>query len=121
MGEAVKFRQSSPAGRYRGIDPTQSTEFLRTRWIEGAEVLYIGKTDVTLRDRISRLLRFGAGKPIAGYGGRLVWQLADADDLAFAWRELGRNANLRPADLKRSLIVEFRHQNGDRPPFANIG
>lgn len=55
----------------------------------GAHTVYLGKGD-KLRTRLRTYARFGAGDPKAAHwGGRYIWQLADAAELLVAWRELG--------------------------------
>ena len=119
--EPVKILSRSPAGWFKGKDPTQPVAALKDRWVEGAEILYIGKAggegnrpDRTLRARVGELLSFGAGVPCAHWGGRSVWQLEGSGSLLIAWCE-----DNDPASLERSLIGEFKNQNNGRRPFAN--
>jgi hypothetical protein len=62
--------------------------------------------------RLSQFGRFGAGEPVGHRGGRLTWQLADADKLLVAWDEAAR-------DYERRLLVAFAEQHDGRRPFAN--
>jgi hypothetical protein len=78
------FVQPSPAGWFKGEDPSVPDARLRIQWVQGAHVLYIGKADL-LRRRLAQFARFGAGEPVGTSGGRRIWQLADADDLLVAW------------------------------------
>ena len=58
---------------------------------------------------------FGAGKTVGHWGGRLIWQLADADQLIVAWKETPGRV---PRQVEAELIRLFRQQYG-KPPFAN--
>lgn len=70
----------------------------------------------TLRSRLWQYLRFGEGASIRHWGGRLVWQLADAEALLVAWKELPEEL---PGEVESKLIACFRQQHGARP-FANL-
>ena len=107
----------SPAGWFNGEDPTVSEARLRSEWIEGAQVVYIGKADV-LRRRLTQFGQFGAGEPVGHRGGRLIWQLADADELLVAWHEITWAEAAR--DYERRLLRAFGGQHDGRRPFANL-
>jgi hypothetical protein len=111
------FVHPSPAGWFKGEDPTVPESRLRDEWVEGARVVYIGKADV-LRRRLTQFGRFGAGEPVGRRGGRLIWQLADADDLVVAWHEITWAEAAR--DYERRLLSLFAEQHGGRRPFANL-
>jgi len=115
------FASRSQGGHFKGKDPTVDLATLQRNWVSGAAVLYIGKagggsSSATLRQRLKRYLRFGAGHPVGHWGGRLIWQLRDADSLLFCWRPAG-GADAR--EFERQLIQEFLKSFGTRP-FANL-
>lgn len=117
---APVFLATSPAGPFKGRDPTIPVEALRAAWVPEACVLYVGKAggygmQATLRGRLRSYLRHGAGAPAPHWGGRAIWQLADADELLIAWRTVTKG---EPRDRERSLIAEFIAAFGKRP-FAN--
>lgn len=114
---AVTFRGANPGGRFKGRDPSVSTVVIARKWIEGCEVIYIGKGD-NLRKRLTQYADFGAGKPIGHWGGRYIWQLADSDALLVAWRRCG--AEETAASLEAQLVARFKSEHGGRLPFANI-
>ena len=108
------FPDKSPAGRFKGKDPTVDLASLTSNWVEGAGVVYIGKAD-QLRRRVRQFVDFGAGKPIGHWGGRLIWQLPRPDLLKIAWQETPGRV---PVEVEAELIGLFREQYG-KPPFAN--
>lgn len=114
----VQFRAKSPAGHYRGVDPTLAIETLTERWVEGATVLYVGIAPGTgvralLQQRIKRTVRFGGGADIAHPGGASLWQLEGSMQLRIAWLTLEED----PRPLRAALIAEFVARHG-RAPFA---
>ena len=83
--EPPRFVEASPAGRFRG-DPSVSEGVLWSNWVEPTHVLYIGKGNHgRLRARMSEFAGFGGGGGARHWGGRLIWQLADATELLIAW------------------------------------
>ena len=116
------FLERSPAGHFKGKDPTVPVDKLKSNWIEGALVLYIGKAgkdgqEATLRSRLGQYLAFGAGSPSAHRGGRFIWQLAGTDSLLVCWKVL---PNEDPREVERGLTAAFRKDHGGRRPFANL-
>lgn len=120
-GAPPKFLAKGSGGFFKGKDPNVSPEELKQNWVDGAIVAYIGKaggsdSSATLRKRIAQLLKFGEGKNIGHWGGRLLWQLADHDQLVLAFLPLDSK---EPRALEAELIVEFANHYGQRP-FANL-
>lgn len=113
----VQFLPVSAAGRFKEKDPTVSVERLTKEWTPGASVVYIGKAN-ELRSRLRAYARFGAGEPVAHWGGRLIWQLADAADLVVAWRVVSEKADAR--ELERRLLRRFADVHDGRRPLANL-
>jgi hypothetical protein len=110
------FSQTSCGGHFKGGDPTVVLAVLRAKWVDDCAVLYIGKGD-SLQRRLGEYARFGRGDPIGHWGGRYIWQLADAADLLVAWREAGDGQTA--ADAEGELAGEFKRRFGALP-FANI-
>jgi hypothetical protein len=109
------FLPANPGGRFKGKDPTLPPTKLQERWVPGAHVIYIGKAN-DLRRRLWQYGAFGAGRAVGHWGGRMVWQIADADQLVVAWRHV--DAGQLPAQLESSLLDAFCMQYGSLP-FAN--
>jgi hypothetical protein len=110
----ANFVERSCGGWFKGKDPTVPSDALLANWVEGAEVVYIGKAD-QLKRRLRQFADFGAGKPIGHWGGRLIWQLANPQALLVAWKETPGRV---PAEVESDLIAAFRRHHG-KPPFAN--
>jgi hypothetical protein len=117
----VAFLPANPGGRFKGRDPTVSISRLEERWIPSADVVYIGKAGgndqrATLQSRIRSFMQFGLGMPCSHWGGRCIWQLADAKVLWVYWAV---THDEEPRTAESRLIDAFRQSYG-RLPFANL-
>ncbi|WP_210211698.1 MULTISPECIES: hypothetical protein [unclassified Mesorhizobium] len=110
----TRFADKSSGGWFKGRNPSVPEGALAANWVDGAEVVYIGKADV-LRRRLREFAAFGAGKSVGHWGGRLVWQLAGVADLRVGWKE---TPNDNPGVVEAELLRQFRLNYG-KPPFAN--
>ena len=110
----IAFAERSCGGWFKGKDPTVSRDVLVANWVDGAEVVYIGKAD-RLKRRLRQYADFGAGKAAPHWGGRLIWQLPAADALRVAWKE---TPGSEPRAAEAALLASFRRLHG-KPPFAN--
>ncbi|KRE82097.1 hypothetical protein [Arthrobacter sp. Soil763] len=117
-----QFLAKSTAGIFKKKDPTLKPDALGTEWVDGADVLYVGKAgpgskgNRGLRRQIQEFVDFGRGKPPGHWDGRLIWQLADARTLNIAWKELPVE-QLAPAEA--GYHAAFAEEYG-RLPFANL-
>jgi hypothetical protein len=120
--EPPSFLDVSPAGHFKGKDPTLPITELAALWVPGSRIVYIGKANLGtsgkrgLRKRLNEFRQYGAGLPVGHTGGRRIWQLADHDELLVGWR-VTDDAKARPTE--RALIAEFRAHYAARR-FANM-
>ena len=111
--EPVSFLRRSTGGAFKGRDPSVARESLEAKWIDGCEVVYIGRA-TSLLSRLKLYARFGGGAPVAHWGGRYIWQLTDAEELKVCWKQ-----DDDPISCEAAMIDEFVSRNGELP-FANL-
>jgi hypothetical protein len=114
--DTPRFLAKSVGGRFKRKDPSVSQEFLRKHWVDDATIIYIGMTREAdgLCGRLGDLMKFGLGKPVGHWGGRLIWHLANYRQLLVRWYETDN-----PVAVEARLIREFQQVHGVRP-FANL-
>jgi hypothetical protein len=121
-GFEPQFLARSTAGIFKKKDPTLKAEALDAEWVDGADVLYVGKAgpgskgNRGLRRQIQEFVDFGKGKPPGHWDGRLIWQLAAARTLIIAWKELPVD-RLNAAEA--GYHAAFEEEYG-RLPYANL-
>ncbi|MDR2972236.1 MAG: hypothetical protein LBU83_09960 [Bacteroidales bacterium] len=121
MSKEKEFLTVGRGGFFKGKNPNISIQELENNWVENAIVVYIGKaggerSGATLQSRLEQYFRFGQGKNVGHYGGRLIWQLKNSADLVVCWKELPTE---EPRMVEIELIRKFIAQFSKRP-FANL-
>ena len=78
-----RFRAKSTGGWFKGKDPSYKPEVALKNWVEGAQVMYVGKAagQKGLKGRLCQLIDFGFGKCVGHRGGRLLWHLEESEKL----------------------------------------
>ena len=109
------FVHESCGGHFKGRSPTVPVQVLESKWVDDAQVLYIGKANA-LRRRLREYASFGAGRPVGHWGGRYIWQLEGCQELRITWMVTPHED---PKVAERSLLTAFAEQHG-RIPFANL-
>lgn len=117
-----QFLIEGTGGHFKGRNPNVSLLELENNWVDGAQVVYIGKaggigSSATLQKRLTQYLRFGQGANIGHWGGRYIWQLADSRDLVACWKTLTYDD---PRKVELKIITYFKAIFGDKRPFANL-
>lgn len=113
---APTFVEKGTGGYHKQRDPNVPTVELNDNWVEGTTIVYIGQTNRNLKKRIGELIKFGQGKAVGHWGGRLLWQLADAEELIVAWKELSDSDTMA---MERNLLDKFKSIYL-KLPFANL-
>ena len=110
-----EFLENGTGGFFKAKNPNVPVSELKSNWVGGTCVVYIGKA-TTLSKRISQYLKFGNGKSIGHWGGRLIWQIKDSKDLQICWKPVDAD----PREEEMRLIADFKRQYGGKRPFANL-
>ena len=109
------FLEIGTGGFHKDRDPNVPISTLEANYVTDSKIMYIGKA-TSLRKRVLDLLRFGAGASVGHYGGRLLWQLADSNELLIAWKE---TPNEDPREVEAIMLKDFAATHGCLP-FANL-
>ena len=113
--EKPNWLRKSVGGHFNGKDPTVTSIYLEKNWVNGAKILYVGHTpERTLYERIPELIEFGSGEPSAHWGGRLIWQLENHNDLLICWL-----VHENPVAMREKILREFKSKYKVLP-FANL-
>lgn len=115
------FCEIGSGGHFKGKNPNVSIEKLAKKWYySDNRVMYIGRANYnitnpkfqtcksTLQSRIKDYMRFGGGEKIGHWGGRYIWQIADAGNLE-VWYKVCDN----PQTIEGEMIKKYE-------PFANL-
>jgi len=116
-----EFLAVGTGGYFKNKDPNVPVSRLKDEWVEGAVIVYVGQSGSnskgTLKKRVGELIHFGQGKRVGHRGGRLIWQLRDADGLLVCWKQVLHDD---PKDFEKALIEAFKSVHDGRRPFANL-
>jgi hypothetical protein len=110
----AEFVEVSVGGHFKGKDPSVPIAVLSARWSDRSPVVYIGKA-TSLRKRLREFRNFGQGKRIGHWGGRYIWQMADASHLLVCWQPTSEV----PREVEQRMLAEFQSEYGTLP-FANL-
>ena len=111
------FLKVGSGGHYKDKNPNVEIAELKNNWVEGTQILYIGKA-TSLYKRLKQYMEFGQGEPVGHWGGRFIWQLEDAKDLTVCWNTcLTAEA---AGTTESSLINKFKKEHNGMRPFANL-
>jgi hypothetical protein len=116
-----EFLTVGTGGHFKGKNPNISNEELKTNWVDKTIVVYIGKagsdsSSATLQSRLKQYLAFGQGRNVGHWGGRLIWQLKNPNNLIVCWKALPTEY---PRTFEANLIKQFVSKFSNRP-FANL-
>jgi len=118
------FLAASPAGWFKGLDPSYPGGRLEAAWVDGSAIVYVGKAGRApgsrrgLRARLREYAAFGSGKAVGHRGGRAIWHLDDYAQLLVAWRETAPGR--RASDEESEMLADFITHHAGRLPFANM-
>ncbi len=109
----------STGGKFKGKDPNYSEDVFLSNWVDGANIVYIGKAagKKGLQQRLKQLIDFGYGKPKGHRGGRLLWHLEDSKDLLVRWITCEA---YKAGHAETTAIKTFKETHEGRRPFANM-
>jgi len=115
------FLDRGTGGFFNDTDPNMPVSYLKQKWVNDTMVVYIGKAGgsgnkATLSKRLRMYLRFGQGKAVGHYGGRLIWQIENSGDLLICWKTMIAD---EPRNAEAELISEFV-ECYDKKPYANL-
>lgn len=116
-----EFLSIGTGGHFKGKNPNVSVNELKTNWVDKTIVVYIGKagkdgSKATLQSRLRQYFGFGQGGNIGHWGGRLIWQLKNSQNLVVCWKALPTED---PRAIEENLIQQFVSKFSNRP-FANL-
>lgn len=120
-GSEPSFNELGTGGHFKGRNPNVSLKTLESNWVRNTSTLYIGKaggtgSSATLHSRLKQYLKFGQGKPVGHWGGRLVWQIEVASEILICWKVI---KDREPRNVEKELLNEFVLIYG-KLPYANL-
>ena len=70
-----EIKPNGPVREHKGKILDDPVDLLKSKWVDNTNIIYIGKTDSSLKKRINTYINFGKGKDDPHRGGRDIWQL----------------------------------------------
>ena len=121
LEDNCEFLDIGSGGHFKGKNPNVLPSLLKINWVHKAKIVYIGKaggsqSNATLQSRLKQYFKFGQGRRVGHWGGRLIWQMENSQKLIVAWKSLNTE---EPRDYETELIKKFVTRHGKRP-FANL-
>lgn len=113
---APEFLNEGTGGFFKGKNPNVSISELQNNWVKNTPIMYIGKA-TSLQSRLKQYMKFGQGKNVGHWGGRLIWQIKDSQEFIICWKGL---KNEEPREVEEKLIKEFKEKHNMQRPFANL-
>ena len=110
------FLDHSTGGHFKGREPTVSIQELQQAWVTGCDRHLHRQGSSYSASGCTATCVLAYGEPVPHWGGRYIWQLADAADLLVCWKE---TPDEDPRQVEHRLIQEFSARYGKRP-FANL-
>ena len=111
-----KFVKEGTGGFFKGKDPNESIKKLTEKWVNGSDLIYIGKA-TDLNSRICQYMQFGRKCAIGHRGGRYIWQIEDLEKLTLSWEVLLSEPEAKD---KERRICESHKAKYNKLPFANL-
>ena len=116
-----RFMLKGVGGFFKSRDPNVSIDELRRNYVKDSQIIYIGKAgstngNATLQSRLRQYLRFGEGRNVGHYGGRLIWQLENHENLIICWKTVNEGD---PRMIEKDYLSNFERKFGVIP-FANL-
>ena len=111
----VAFSETAKLEKWRDRKVAVSIDELQNRWLNNADVLYIGKSESkTVYKRVLEHLKFWNGKKVSAFGGRIIGQIKNFENLQVWYMECEDSKK-----IKKELLCKFKNKYGQLP-FANL-
>lgn len=108
------FNECSKLKMWKDRKVSVPIEELTNKWVENTDILYIGKSESKIvKKRIIEHFTFWNGNKTAAYGGRVIGQIPNFENL-YVWYLKCE----QPKEIEKKLLKMFKNQYG-KLPFAN--
>jgi hypothetical protein len=117
-----EFTDPGVCGTHKGKNPNRTIEHLKEKYVNGSQIMYIGKggklakdSKANLQTRLKDYLKCSINNTCSHSGGRSIWQLQNFEHLIFCWKKVEFE---EPENYEAILLQMFINQFG-KLPFAN--